>query len=193
MSGSPDQEEHLTGWSPWKPRRSTQRSCTFRVSLCRDQHIPAVLGSQLMCCSHVPDPRNTSQSWLASGMCRTNSHYTDPCHSLDTLGCATCTSTHFVVWNTGAIGTQLELGGDNDTRNVPKYVSICSQSSSSILHYIMVTRRLTHTFSFHIKYQVYLSGWQRQLFQDWSITLQYIKIKFWAFVQQLLNEKGSFL
>lgn len=57
----------------------------------------AVLVSQLSCCSHVPDPRQTSQSCPASGMCRTNSHCTDVCHSLDTLACATCTSTHFVV------------------------------------------------------------------------------------------------
>lgn len=114
------QEKHLPGWHPWKPRRSTQSSCMLRVSLCRAQHIPAVLASQPACCSRVPDPRQTSQSCAASGMCRTNSHCTDVCHGLDTLACATCTSTHSVVWNTGAIGTQLELGVD-------KWHQECSQ------------------------------------------------------------------
>lgn len=139
--------------------------------LCRDQHIPScaaamfqTLGRQVRAVQPLECAGQT-----ATTLMDTQPGHTGLCYLYIPSLCGVKYRSHRYT---------VRVGGDNDTRNVPRYVSIHSQSSSNILHYIMVTRTLTHTFSFHIKYQVYLSGWHRQLFHNWSITLQGIKIRF---------------
>lgn len=92
--------------------------------LCRDQHIPAVMQ---LCSRQV----RAVQPLECAGQTATALMDTQPGH---TGLCCLCI--HSLCGVKYRSYRYTELGGDNDTRNVPKYVSICSQSSSNILHYI---------------------------------------------------------
>lgn len=71
------------------------------------------------------------------------------------------------------------VGEDNDTRNVLKYASICSASSSNILHYITVNMTFTLIpLIFPYKIPSIPICMAKTVFLSWSVTLQCIKIRF---------------
>lgn len=130
--------------------------------LCRDQHIPAVLQ---LCSRQV-------RALECAGQTATALMDTQPGH---TGLCCLCVHSLCGVKYRSYRYTELgEIMTPGMFPNMSPYVP----SQAPIFCITSVTRTLTHTFTFHIKYQVYLSGWQRQLFQNWSITLQCIKIRF---------------
>lgn len=67
------------------------------------------------------------------------------------------------------------LGKDNDIRNVPKYASICSQSSSNILHYYGKYDFTLTPLIFPYKISGIPSCMAKTVFWNWSIRLKCIK------------------
>lgn len=133
--------------------------------LCRDQHIPAVLQP---CSRQV----RAVQPLECAGQTATTLMDTQPGHTgLCYLYIHSLCGVKYRSHRYTELG---EIMTPGMFPNMSPYVP----SQAPIFCITSVTRTVTHTFTFHIKYQVYLSGWQRQLFQNWSITLQCIKIRF---------------